>query len=224
MSITDIHCHILYGVDDGSGSLEESVSMLKAAHECGMRFIICTPHVYSAEGDLGKIHDAFKTLKTEADRIGIQIRQGYECNYRLILETEASDIHKYCFEDTATLLLEPPSGYLPDLWENRIYDLQNEGIEIIIAHPERCRDFQNDIGLARRMTEIGCRLQISACDLFGGFFSVYKKTALKMIKEDLISFIASDAHCVEDFRYYLKAMNRYPHIMKQTFGNMCRVD
>jgi len=219
VNITDIHCHILYGVDDGSGSLDESISMLHAAYACGIETVICTPHVYSAEDDLRKIRNVFKTVRAEADRIGIQLRQGYECNYRLMLETEAADMRAYRFEDTDILLLEPPSGYLPDLWENRIYDLQNEGIEVIIAHPERCRDFQESISLARRMAEIGCRLQVSACDLFGGFFSAYKKTALKMINEGLISFIASDAHCVGDFRYYLKAMKRYPHIMKQTAEN-----
>ena len=40
----DIHCHLLYGVDDGAKTIEESVAMLEAAKEQGISAMILTPH------------------------------------------------------------------------------------------------------------------------------------------------------------------------------------
>ena len=46
----DIHCHLLYGVDDGAKTIEESVAMLEAAKEQGISAMILTPHVCLSEG------------------------------------------------------------------------------------------------------------------------------------------------------------------------------
>jgi protein-tyrosine phosphatase len=44
MSYIDIHSHILYGLDDGAKSLEESVQMLEIARRTGTSAIVATPH------------------------------------------------------------------------------------------------------------------------------------------------------------------------------------
>ena len=43
-AMIDIHSHILWGLDDGAGTLDESIEMLKLAAECGTAEIVATPH------------------------------------------------------------------------------------------------------------------------------------------------------------------------------------
>lgn len=209
MGYLDVHSHILCCVDDGSRSLAETGDMLKAAKVAGIVEIIATPHVYSLCADLAKIQESFRQVGAEyADR-GIMLRQGYECNYRVLLEGEAEQLFSYCIEGTKTLLLEPPNRFLPESWENHILNLQKAGLDVVIAHPERCIAFQEDISQAERMREIGCELQLSAGSLFEGLLSKTRKCAMALLKAGMVGYIASDAHCARDYKEYEKAMRQY---------------
>ena len=95
---------------------------------------------------------------------------------------------------------------LPPNWQRIIYNLQGQGIQPIIAHPERYRPVQNDIGIAEEMKDLGCLLQLSGNFAAGGFRSNSKRAALKLLENDLVDYIASDAHCVEDYADYRKAI------------------
>ena len=76
----DMHCHLLYGVDDGSPTIEESVKMLVEAKNQGIEKIILTPHyrhgmfAYPKE----KIEENFEKLKPYGEKLGIQIYLGTE--------------------------------------------------------------------------------------------------------------------------------------------------
>lgn len=66
-NITDYHCHILPGIDDGSDSVETSLSMVKMMKEQGVKKIIATPHFYAhreknTESYLNKRQKAFDSL------------------------------------------------------------------------------------------------------------------------------------------------------------------
>ena len=76
----DIHCHLLYGVDDGSKSLEESVEMLKIAKKQGITGIILTPHLRHGmfKHPLEKIERHYKKLMPYANKLGIELKLGTE--------------------------------------------------------------------------------------------------------------------------------------------------
>lgn len=82
----DIHCHLLYGVDDGSKSLEESVEMLKIAKKQGITGIILTPHLRHGmfKHPLEKIERHYKKLMPYANKLGIELKLGteYRCGNR----------------------------------------------------------------------------------------------------------------------------------------------
>ncbi len=90
--------------------------------------------------------------------------------------------------------------------------MQRLGLHIIIAHPERYTPIQDDIGIAERMAEIGCELQVSVGSLNKGFASK-RKCALAMLEKGLVSYIASDAHRPEDYRVYDKINKKYGKLL-----------
>lgn len=197
----DIHSHVLFGVDDGSKSLEESVRMLKAAKNIGFDKIIATPHVMRAGYKKDCLKDSFKAVKCEAEKIGIELYQGYEYNCYALNDDGFKTAMQFCTEGTNTILIEFKSTVgFPANWETIVMTLQREGANIILAHPERYRQVQVDVSNLYRSIEMGCELQLDGLSLTEpGFMNKTRKCAAKLLKSGMISWIASDAHCEEDY-------------------------
>lgn len=94
----------------------------------------------------------------------------------------------------------------PEHTARAIYTIQGKGVDIVIAHPERYKPVQEDIDVAREMREMGCRLQLSANFVEGGIFNPRRRTATALLKNGLVDYLASDAHRVEHYATYLKAL------------------
>ncbi|MBQ7580914.1 MAG: hypothetical protein IJU39_06370 [Clostridia bacterium] len=197
----DIHSHVLCGVDDGSQSIEESVKMLRAAKEIGFDKIIATPHVMRAGYDKDKLKDAFSAVSAEAKKIGIELFQGYEYNCYALNDDGIEGALKFCTEGTNTILLEFKSTVgFPANWESIVMNLQREGAQIIIAHPERYPQVQTNIERIVRSVELGCRLQLDGLSLEEpGFMNKTRKCAKKLLESGMISYVASDAHSESDY-------------------------
>ena len=80
------------------------------------------------------------------------------------------------------------------------------GLRVIIAHPERYRDVQKSLDIAREMKELGCYLQLSANFIKGGMLDTRRRIATALLKEDLIDYVASDAHRPDDYAVFAKAL------------------
>lgn len=202
----DIHCHILFGVDDGSREFAESQAMLNAARGAGIDRIVCTPHCRGTHFDYDKIVEHFGILSTYAQTQGVQMDLGFEVYWEKLSELGIEHAPLLCIQDTNLMLLEFSPGYMPANWQRVIYDLQGMGIQLIIAHPERYRAIQKDPEIAVELKRMGCLLQLSANFASGGLRSPSKKTALTLLEYDIVDYIASDAHCVEDYADYKKAL------------------
>lgn len=197
----DIHSHILCGVDDGSQSIEESVKMLRAAKEIGFDKIIATPHVMRSGYEKDKLRDAFESVSKEAKKIGIELYQGYEYNCYALNDDGIEGALRFCTEGTRTILLEFKSTVgFPANWESIVMNLQREGANIIIAHPERYRQVQMNTDKIVRSVELGCKLQLDGLSLVEpGLMNKTKKCARKLMESGMISYVASDAHSEEDY-------------------------
>ncbi len=210
---TDIHSHILPGVDDGAKNIAQTEMMLLAAKKAGVSSIIASPHLNTRNTDLERIHNAYLETKPLFEKNDVELRLGFECNYGLLLSEW--DMRQFTVTGANVLLLELSRSYLPMHWENDIVELQRQCIEVIIAHPERYSSIQRDVVIAERMAEIGCELQISAASLFAGVFSKEKRCALTLLNDGLVGYIASDAHCAEDYQSFERACKKYGHLVKK---------
>jgi protein-tyrosine phosphatase len=202
----DIHCHILFGVDDGSESFAESQAMLHAARRVGINHIVCTPHYRGRRVNRQRIAENYQTLSAFAQKQGLRMALGFEVYWEVLADIDREATAGLCIEDTNLLLLEFACGSLPPNWQRIIFDLQGQGIQPIIAHPERYHPIQHNIDIAVEMKDMGCLLQLSGNFADGGLLSNSKRTAIKLLESNLIDYVASDAHSVEDYTSYKKAL------------------
>lgn len=206
----DIHCHILPGVDDGSPDVDYSLKMLNAAKAAGVTSIVCTPHCRDPYFDYDAMWKAFYEFASLAN--GFPLRMGFEVNHSKLIELGMDWAEKLHFDGSNEFLLELSTACTKEdfpEYERTIFELQGMGYQVIIAHPERYRAIQKDIGLAKELIDMGCLLQASSDFMSGGRFGKEKKPARLMFKQGMYRYIASDAHRVDHYTNLSKAVKAY---------------
>lgn len=202
----DVHCHILPGVDDGARTLDESLAMLEAARASGITSIVCTPHCNHSYFDFDAMWDAYDLLVAHAD--GFPLTMGFEVNHSKLMDLGMEWAERLRFDGTNEFLLELSTGARKvdfDAYERTVFELQGRGYQVIIAHPERYRAVQEDIGVARNLVKMGCKLQVSADFVAGRFMGAERRSAKRLIGENLYSYVASDAHRAGHYGCFAKA-------------------
>ena len=166
----DVHCHILPGVDDGARTMQESLLMLSEAMRAGITSIVCTPRCCDPWFDFSRMWQAYLQLKRHASAIpgAPELSMGFEVDYHK-LKKLGMDAAVQLRQRPGGIFTELPQGTLPLDWEFMVHNLQRKGFKVIIANPERCREVQKDIDVARRFVSAGCELQISADCIYGAF-------------------------------------------------------
>ncbi len=207
----DLHCHILPGVDDGARDLEMSLAMVDAARAVGVTRIVCTPHARSPYFDYEAMVGAFIQLREHTD---MPLTMGFEVAHRKLAQLGVREwADRLAFQGTGEFLLELDPGCTAadfDDYERTIYELQGMGYVVIVAHPERYRAIQRDVSLAERLVEMGCKLQASADFVAGGRLGRERRPARRLFKRRLYSYVASDAHRPEHYRYLAQVVREYP--------------
>lgn len=207
----DLHCHILPGVDDGAKDLTMSLAMLEAARDAGVTSMVCTPHCRDPYFDYEEMWQAFYEFQDAAGDFPVSM--GFEVAHCKLVELGVEQWAPHlAFHETNEFLLELDTGCTEadfEDYERTIYVLQGLGLEVIIAHPERYRAIQKKPEIAQRLVRMGCKLQASADFLAGGRFGREKRPALKLFDQQLYTYIASDAHRPEHYRWLERAMGQF---------------
>lgn len=194
--MTDFHSHVLPCVDDGSDSIETSLSMLRAWKEQGVDRIAVTPHFYADRDHprrfLGRRAEACDALARAMDEAGLQaeLLPGAEVRYFSGMSS-AEALDDLCLRGTRLLLLEMPFNAL---WsENMLRDvaaIRRRGILPVAAHIERYIGLQSK-QMIRRFMSLDILIQANA-----EFFLTRRtaKRALRLLDAGFIHFLGSDAH------------------------------
>lgn len=195
----DIHNHLLYGIDDGSKSVEESVSILKEMEKCGYTDIILTPHYingtrYSSSRNNNLERLAILQNELNKKNISINLYLGNEIYIDEDIDNLVKDGLISPLNNTNTLLIElPMSGEYPGYIEI-FRDLIDKGYKIILAHPERYLTIQDDYDLIYEILDLGIKLQSNIDSLIGKYGEGAKETLKKLLKEKKVSYLATDIH------------------------------
>ena len=207
MDLVDVHSHILPGVDDGSGSVEETIAMLSLAYESGTRRIVATPHMFLhrfGNYDFVQIRDQFDQLSTQLESareefafLGqMQIFCGAE-NYASSEFLEALEQGCVLTLNASRYLLVEVSPALPfSQLENVMDRVLGSGLTPVMAHPERYSAVQEQPIRLAALWDRGCVTQLNGGSLLRGSGSRTNRCAKTLLAEGLVDVIASDGHRV----------------------------
>jgi protein-tyrosine phosphatase len=197
----DIHCHLLYDVDDGPSTVQESLGMLEEARKAGVSTIFATPHLRNGVmNSIQNIDKGFELLRNKALEYNIVVRKGYEIAIRPDIAALQMPLKDLSLDGSGYMLFEFPINDLPFYGEDFVYQLELDGIIPIIAHPERNGSFVKNIGLLKGYIDMGCMIQVDAGSIVGAFGRRTLKCAKALLKEGIADFVASDAHCASDYK------------------------
>ena len=199
MDNIDIHSHILYGIDDGSKSLEESINIIKEHVMMGFTDIVVTPHyIENSKYQTNNItkQNILNELKQELKKQNIKINLylGNEVFVNNNLEELLKKEEISTINNSRYLLIEFPMNEKPKDINNIIYELKIKGIIPIIAHPERYDYVEKNPNLVLEWIEEGALLQSNYGSIIGIYGSGPQKTIKKLLKKNLIDILATDIH------------------------------
>ena len=212
----DIHTHVLPGVDDGSKSINESLAIIDYLKSIGINDIILTSHYIkgtSYEYNTKARISILNTLENELKDNDVRLYLGNE----VYLCDEVVDLYKngeICtLNNSRYMLVELPLTSYYKNFPTALCELNDAGVIPIIAHPERYRFIQNDKERIKELLEFDCLLQINIDSLIGKYGRKAKKIAKFLLKNNLVSFVATDTHYVSDSKKLKKAYKKLKKIV-----------
>ena len=199
----DIHSHIVFDVDDGPETLEESRSLLEESYRQGVRTVISTSHRRKGmfETPEAKIEENFKRVQEMAKEIAddLTLLYGAEIYYTsdVLDKLEQGIIPRLA--DTQYALVEFSMTTPYREIHAALSNLLRLGITPVVAHIERYHCLENDEKRVRELVNMGCYTQINSSSvlkpkLFGDKYKFMKKRAHFFLERKLVHFVASDMH------------------------------
>ena len=194
----DVHCHILPGIDDGSRNLEESMEMIREAYKAGFTNIISTSHYIEESYNVPKVKRQelidMLNLKIEQEGMNIKIYNGAEAYItpNLVELIKAEELPT--MNGTKYLLMELPMHNQILNLESIVSKVINQGITLIIAHPERYSYVQKNYKVLNELADMGVLFQANYGSCIGQYGKEAEKALKKLLKANRISFFGTDCH------------------------------
>ncbi|BAF72508.1 tyrosine-protein phosphatase [Sulfurovum sp. NBC37-1] len=215
----DLHSHLIPGIDDGSHSMDESLSLIKGLSALGYKKLITTPHIMS---------DAYKN---GAENINAGLKELQEAVKKKEIPVEIEAAAEYYLDDMFYEELKKPevmsirgkyllfeSSYFskPMQMEEMVFAVGTAGYLPILAHPERYRYIKDPDKEYRRLKELGVLFQVNL-NSFGGHYGKNAKALAHFLSEKgMIDFLGSDTHHQKQVKSLMTVfhLEAYHHIFK----------
>lgn len=194
---TDVHNHILPGVDHGANDITTGLELIKAEMEMGINRFIFTPHITKStfENTPESINAAFDTFKKAIDDVGLAIDVKVAAEYRL------DEFSLAQFNDNRFLLLSNEHILIENAYQQErldlddiIFDLQTKNLTPIMAHPERFPYYYIRKDRYKQLHNAGVLFQVNLLSFAGYFGKTARKNAEWLLEHDMIDLFGSDIH------------------------------
>jgi protein-tyrosine phosphatase len=194
---TDIHSHLIPGIDDGSPSMEESLQLIKGMVALGYDKLITTPHVMSdyykntTEGILSGLANLKKCADAEQLNAEIQAAAEYYMDYEFIGKLAKHDLLTF---GSNYLLVE--CSFIEPLrnLEEVIFEIQVNGYRPVLAHPERYQFWHNNLKYLHQLKDRDVLFQLNILSLTGLYSREVELVANYLVDNKMFEFIGTDLH------------------------------
>lgn len=206
---TDIHSHLIPGIDDGARSMVASLNLVKKLKELGFRKLVTTPHVMVDlyRNDAARIKSGAealrKALAEDGTEIELEAAAEYKIDEGLPVLLEKGEL--LSFGDNYVLVELPYYSPPLDLKE-QLFALQSAGYSPILAHPERYVYWHREFPKLEELKGLGVLYQLNTISLSGHYSRLTKKTSEKLIDAGMVDFLGTDMHSSQYFPLLEKAM------------------
>lgn len=198
MSIVDMHCHVLPGVDDGPTTMEETLETLRTAQRQGIKAMIVTPHFhpgrYVVTAD--RVLETLRRVRRVAADEGIDLKlyPGQECYYYsgLIGELESGNV--LTMNGTRYVLVEFENETQYSTITFAVRELRDSGYKPIIAHFERYQCLYQKKERLEELRRSGAKLQLNFGRLIEKGNILHPNQWRKLLRDGYVDFLGSDTH------------------------------
>lgn len=195
---TDMHSHLIPGIDDGAKTIDKSIAYIKGLKKLGFQRVITTPHIMGEHypNTPQIIEEGLCVLKNALLKEQIDIEITAAAEYFIddyFIELLDSDEPLLTLPGNRLLIefstFAPPANFFDILFR-----LKTKGYYPILAHPERYVYYVNQFEIFKEFKKKGCILQLNLLSLVGHYGVVQKKLAQKLMEAQLIDFAGTDLH------------------------------
>ncbi len=209
---TDIHSHILPGIDDGSPDIATSLKLVKGIYDLGIRKTVATPHII---GDL---------YRNTPSTIGAALSNLQQACKEHAIDIEIKAAAEYMLDDHFSELLSQPAPLLtihnniilteqsfaaPSVNLHELaFEMVTKGYRPIMAHPERYGYYHDYFDAFSQLKDMGFLLQINILSLTGHYGKATAKAAKYILSNNLADLVGTDMH----HEGHLKMMQDEKHL------------
>ena len=223
VDFVDIHSHVLFGIDDGAKTLEESTSLMQSFVDLGFKRATTTPHTYpgvwenSYEDITSKLKEVQELLPELTSKLDLKVATEYLMDDQFVQRFQSEKL--LTLKDNYVLVEMSYINAPIQLYEI-IFDLQVAGYKPVLAHPERYLFYHHNFNEYNKLKNSGCLFQINLLSTMGFYGENITKIADQLLAAGLIDFAGSDVHNrthIRCFESVLKIKNIDP--LKQAIKN-----
>ncbi|ANI88411.1 hypothetical protein A9P82_03295 [Arachidicoccus ginsenosidimutans] len=225
--VTDIHSHILPGIDDGAKNIHDSISLIKTMYKHGYKKMIATPHVsediYSNSKDtiLQKLFAVRQKVSELNIDMEIDAAAEYMIDERFVSLAESEDKLLTIYDNKVLVemsyLIESP------LLHTALFTMQTRGYQPILAHPERYNFYHDRLEKYDELKDKGCLFQLNTIALSGYYGKSVKRVAEYLFNKNMYDYCGSDIHHLRHTHAlnsllgsrHLQLLREYPFLNKE---------
>ena len=218
---SDIHSHLIPGIDDGSPSMEVTIELLKKFISLGYKKVITTPHVMSDYylNTPEIINQGLDNIRKsiEENQLEIKIEAAAEYNLEPSFEDLINDKNILTFGKDNFLLFELSFFSEPQNLNEVIWSMREAGYNPVLAHVERYAYWHNDYDKVEEMVNRGVKLQMNIGSLTGSYGPEIKLFAEKLVDDEVVEFVGSDCHHIQHLEMldYAKKLPYFHKLIQQ---------
>jgi tyrosine-protein phosphatase YwqE len=196
--VTDMHSHIIPGIDDGSTDVETSIELIRGLTGLGYKKFIATPHILwdIYKNDDSTIRPAYTELQQALKENNMDVSVSFAAEY--FLDDHIDDL----IEQEIPLLTIKKNWVLTEFsfvsapldLKEKLFALQISGYQPIVAHPERYGYFSRDRKVYDDLKEAGYYFQVNLLSLTGYYGKGPQELAEYLVKKKYVDLLGTDLH------------------------------